>query len=123
MSSSIYNPSSPPPPAHNTEDADSLEGRAEDPDFSDEDEEDEERPNRWTGPSSTWLSLTEQERGLAASLEALRNRDLSTHLYNSFALRRRGRELVEGNRRGQPVRRIGIGLIDIGLIGVERESG
>lgn len=106
----MHNTSSPPPPAYNPEDADedvggdadSLSGRDEDPDFSDEDEE-PERPNRWTGPPSTWLGITEQERGLVASLDEVRSRDLGVHLYNAFALRRRGRELEEGNRRGEPV--------------------
>ncbi|RFU32568.1 hypothetical protein B7463_g3786, partial [Scytalidium lignicola] len=52
---------------------------------------DETRPNRFQGPSSTWLYLTEQERGLAASLDQLRNRDLSVHLFNAHALKVRGR--------------------------------
>ena len=53
----------------------------------------EGRPNRWTGAPTTWLSITEQERGLAESLEELRNRDLSVHLYNAHILKKRGREL------------------------------
>jgi hypothetical protein len=51
------------------------------------------RPNRWTGAPSTWLSITEQERGVAASLDELRNRDLSIHLYNAHALKKRGKDL------------------------------
>ncbi|KAH7327048.1 hypothetical protein BKA65DRAFT_509827 [Rhexocercosporidium sp. MPI-PUGE-AT-0058] len=51
------------------------------------------RPNRWTGPPTSWQSLTEQERGLAASLDTLRNGDLSIHLFNAHALKRRAREL------------------------------
>ena len=47
-----------------------------------------ERPNRWKGPPSTWQSLTEQERGLAASLDQIRNADLSLHLYNAHALKK-----------------------------------
>jgi len=47
------------------------------------------RPNRWKGPASTWQSLTEPERGLAASLDLIRNQDLGIHLYNSFALKKR----------------------------------
>ncbi|RAL68324.1 hypothetical protein DID88_007054 [Monilinia fructigena] len=51
------------------------------------------RENRWKGPVSTWQRITEEERGLAASLDELRNRDLSVHLYNSFALKKRAKEL------------------------------
>ena len=47
------------------------------------------RANRWPDAPSTWLSVTAQERGLASSLDALRDRDLSVHLYNAFALRKR----------------------------------
>jgi hypothetical protein len=53
------------------------------------------RPNRWTGPPSTWQSLTAQERGLEASLVELRNRDLSIHLYNSFSLKTNARKYRE----------------------------
>lgn len=49
------------------------------------------RPNRYNGPASTWQSLTEQERGLAASLTQLRDQDLSIHLYNAHALKVRAR--------------------------------
>jgi len=51
------------------------------------------RPNRWQGPPSTWQSLTEQERGLATSLNLLRNQDLGIHLYNAFALRKRAQKV------------------------------
>lgn len=51
------------------------------------------RENRWKGPASTWQRITEEERGLAASLDELRNRDLSVHLYNAFALKQRAKEL------------------------------
>ena len=54
-----------------------------------------ERPNRWTGPPSTWQSLTAQERGLEASLVELRNKDLGIHLYNSFSLKARARKYRE----------------------------
>ncbi|TVY36126.1 hypothetical protein LOCC1_G007564 [Lachnellula occidentalis] len=56
---------------------------------SDPEEPDLSRPNRWTGAPSTWQDLTAQERGLAASLDALRDRDLSVHLYNAHALKKR----------------------------------
>ncbi|KAJ5041636.1 uncharacterized protein L3040_005214 [Drepanopeziza brunnea f. sp. 'multigermtubi'] len=58
-----------------------------------EDAEQDQRPNRWQGPPSTWTSLTEAERELAASLDALRNGELGVHLYNAFALKRRASEL------------------------------
>jgi RNA polymerase I specific transcription initiation factor len=54
------------------------------------------RPNRWTGASATWASLTEQERGLAASLDQIRNGDLSVHLFNAFALKKRARDAGYG---------------------------
>jgi hypothetical protein len=60
--------------------------------------EETERPNRWTGPPSTWQALTAQERGLEASLLELRNRDLSLHLYNSFALKRDARRYLEAKK-------------------------
>jgi hypothetical protein len=42
--------------------------------------------------------LTEQERGLDASLVELRNRDLSIHLYNSFALKSSSRKYREAKK-------------------------
>ncbi|KAH8816410.1 hypothetical protein F5884DRAFT_896192 [Xylogone sp. PMI_703] len=52
---------------------------------------DETRPNRFEGQPSTWLTWTEQERGLAASLDQLRSCDLSVHLFNAHALKVQGR--------------------------------
>ncbi|KAL2873133.1 hypothetical protein SGCOL_011725 [Colletotrichum sp. CLE4] len=49
----------------------------------------ETRPNRWRGNKATWSSYTQEERLLHRSMEQLRNRDLSVHLYNAFALRNR----------------------------------
>ncbi|KAI9051893.1 hypothetical protein LZ554_004149 [Drepanopeziza brunnea f. sp. 'monogermtubi'] len=71
----------------------SNESSADDVDV--EDAEQDQRPNRWHGPPSTWTSLTEAERELAASLDALRNGELGVHLYNAFALKRRASELDE----------------------------
>jgi hypothetical protein len=68
---------------------------SESEDSSDYGSEEAERPNRWTGPSSTWLSLTEHERGIKQSLLELRNRDLSIHLYNAFSLKKRAQKLNE----------------------------
>ena len=49
------------------------------------------RPNKFTGPPSTWRNWTAPERDLAASLEQLQAKDLSIHLYNTFKLRHRYR--------------------------------
>jgi hypothetical protein len=53
------------------------------------------RPNKWQGAPSTWTTLTAQERGLVASLDQIRNADLSIHLFNAHALKRRAREFEE----------------------------
>ncbi|KAL8994593.1 MAG: hypothetical protein Q9188_007020 [Gyalolechia gomerana] len=46
------------------------------------------RPNKHHGAGSTWRSRTASERQLAASLDQLRAKDLSIHLYNFYALKR-----------------------------------
>lgn len=60
------------------------------------------RPNRYHGPAVTWRFWTQEERQNAEALENIRARDLSAHLFNAYALRRRARELrqrsVEENR-------------------------
>ena len=58
------------------------------------------RPNRWQGPVSTWRTLTEDERTLAASLNSLRDRDLGIHLFNAHALKRTARERKEAEESG-----------------------
>ncbi|KAK1820568.1 hypothetical protein LTR12_005016 [Friedmanniomyces endolithicus] len=62
--------------------------------FSDEnlDDSEEQRENRFNGPASTWYDHTREERGLAASLDQQRANDLSVHLYNTHALKRRLRD-------------------------------
>ncbi|KAI1348486.1 RNA polymerase I-specific transcription initiation factor-domain-containing protein [Xylaria sp. FL0043] len=60
-------------------------------DEEEEEEEEEERPNRWTGPPSTWQQLNSAEIDTLTALNELRNRDLSVHLYNAFALKHRHR--------------------------------
>ena len=62
---------------------------------SDSEESVIQRPNRWRGAPSSWNKLTAQERGLAASLDQIRNADLSIHLYNAHALKRRAREFAD----------------------------
>ncbi|KAI0144488.1 RNA polymerase I-specific transcription initiation factor-domain-containing protein [Xylariaceae sp. FL1272] len=62
------------------------------PPSSDSDEyenADERRPNRWKGPPSTWQQLNSAEIETITALDEIRNRDLSVHLYNAFALKRR----------------------------------
>ncbi|KAK2683632.1 hypothetical protein RAB80_001578 [Fusarium oxysporum f. sp. vasinfectum] len=51
----------------------------------------EHRPNRWTGAKSTWRTLTEEDRLLWQSMKQIKDQDLAVHLYNAFALKRRGR--------------------------------
>ncbi|KAL8724150.1 MAG: hypothetical protein Q9181_006960 [Wetmoreana brouardii] len=46
------------------------------------------RPNKFHGAPSTWRSWTAPERQLADSLDQLRAKDLSAHLYNFFSLKR-----------------------------------
>ncbi|VUC37743.1 unnamed protein product [Clonostachys rosea] len=55
------------------------------------DELHQNRPNRWTGPKSTWRTLTEEERLLWQSMKRLDDQDLAIHLYNTFALKKRGK--------------------------------
>jgi len=57
------------------------------------------RANRWKGSDTTWMRLTEEERGIANSLTALRDRDLSVHLYNAFALKKGAWECKGGKKK------------------------
>ncbi|KPM36768.1 hypothetical protein AK830_g9792 [Neonectria ditissima] len=50
------------------------------------------RPNRWTGAKSSWRTITEEDRLVWRSMKQLQDRDLAVHLYNTFALKRRGRD-------------------------------
>ena len=53
------------------------------------------RPNKFHGPPSTWRNRTATDRDLAASLDQMRAKDLSVHLYNSFKLK-------QGDRNRDP---------------------
>ena len=64
-----------------------------DEDASDSDPPDPNRPNRYYGPPSTWRDWTAPERDIARSLEQIKAKDLSVHLYNSYALRVRAQGL------------------------------
>lgn len=46
------------------------------------------RPNKCHGPPSTWRDWTAAERQIATSLEQIRAKDLSLHLYNFYCLKR-----------------------------------
>ncbi|EER45178.1 conserved hypothetical protein [Histoplasma capsulatum H143] len=61
-----------------------------------------ERPNRYPGPPSTWCAKTRQERHEINSLEARRARDLSIHLFNAFALKRRAMRIKSQNSELDP---------------------
>jgi hypothetical protein len=67
------------------------------------------RPNRWTEAPSTWRAITKQERSVATSLDVLRNRDLSVHLYNAHALKKRGKDLQKKLESGIKVRALSYG--------------
>lgn len=56
------------------------------------DEQDDDTPARYRGPSYNWSKWTWQERREADSLDAIRARDLSVHLYNAFVLKKRADE-------------------------------
>lgn len=55
------------------------------------------RPNRWTGPPSTWRTYTKEERNVISSLDTVRSQDLSIHLYNAHAIKSR----LRANRKGK----------------------
>jgi hypothetical protein len=48
-----------------------------------------DRPNRWDGPASTWQDMNREEINTLTALDELRSRDLSVHLYNTYALKQR----------------------------------
>jgi len=56
---------------------------------SDDESEDEVRPNKFKGSSRKWYGYTANERRIATTLEQLQAGDLSIHLYNAFALKRK----------------------------------
>ncbi|KAK5630548.1 hypothetical protein RRF57_006263 [Xylaria bambusicola] len=56
---------------------------------SDDSNDSNERLNRWSGAPSTWQQLNNAEIDTHIALNEIRNQDLSIHLYNAFALKRR----------------------------------
>ncbi|KAI8624096.1 RNA polymerase I-specific transcription initiation factor-domain-containing protein [Xylariaceae sp. FL1651] len=73
---------------------------------SDESNDEDERPNRWAGPPSTWQQLNSAEIDTLTALNELRNRDLSIHLYNAFMLKHRhenkGAQKTQNTTRPKP---------------------
>ena len=65
-----------------------------------DDDVDEARPNRWLGPPSTWEGMNREEIDTITAMNEIRNRDLSVHLYNAFALKVRHSRPLNNN---QPV--------------------
>lgn len=63
--------------------------------------DEDERSNRWGGAPSTWQDMNREEINTLTALDELRNRDLTVHLYNAFALKRRHTE-PEGES-GEPL--------------------
>lgn len=66
-----------------------------DADSEESDEEPTQRPNRFKGPLQTWKGYTAVDRQAADSLQQLEDTDLSAHLYNAHALKRRARRPAE----------------------------
>lgn len=53
------------------------------------------RPNKFKGSKSTWRNFTKEERLIASSLTRLRDQDLSIHLYNAHAMKRRHHDVKQ----------------------------
>lgn len=51
------------------------------------------RPNKFHGPPSTWRGWTAADRAIANSLDQIKAADLSIHLYNAHALKKRQKSL------------------------------
>ncbi|OTA57543.1 hypothetical protein K449DRAFT_437411 [Hypoxylon sp. EC38] len=65
--------------------------------------EEDERPNRWRGPKSTWQHFNREEIDIFTALKEIRDRDLSVHLYNAFALKQRYKKAKDGVPPDGPV--------------------
>ncbi|KAI1378834.1 hypothetical protein F4677DRAFT_381004 [Hypoxylon crocopeplum] len=68
-----------------------------------EDEGEEERPNRWRGPKSTWRQLNSEEIDTFTAIKEIQDRDLSVHLYDAFALKQRHRKQQDGLASDGPI--------------------
>jgi hypothetical protein len=80
-------------PVSYTVDADDEDNGDLDDESESELDPDEEisRPNRFAGKRTTWQRYTAADRQIAASLDQIQSGDLSAHLYNVHALKRRVR--------------------------------
>lgn len=79
------------------------------------------RPNRWTGPRSSWRELAEEELVLWRSMQQLRSQDLAAHLYDAFALKRQAKDATTaGLLTVQNVSLISIRLFYL-VLNVERD--
>ncbi|POS78896.1 RNA polymerase I specific transcription initiation factor [Diaporthe helianthi] len=67
----------------------------------DSDDLHENRPNRWKGPTRSWLSITEEDRLTYNALLRVRNRDLSLHLYDAYKLKQGAAAVAAGEGSGQ----------------------
>jgi len=60
------------------------------------------RPNRYKGPASTWRSWTAEDRAAADLVDQGRATDLSVHLFNAFALKRKAEASLSNNQSNEP---------------------
>jgi hypothetical protein len=56
------------------------------------------RRNRFRGPKSTWRNYIKEERLVASSITKMRDQDLSIHLYNAHAMKRRQYDLKQAEK-------------------------
>jgi len=81
-------------PSHGADDAaDDSEKSVASSEISESD-----RPNRFKGPRSTWRMLTADERLVSTSMTQLRDQDLSIHLYNAHAMKRRHYDIESASK-------------------------
>jgi RNA polymerase I specific transcription initiation factor len=56
------------------------------------------RPNKFSGPKSTWREFTNEERLIHASVTRMRDQNLSIHLYNAHAMKSRHYNAKEASK-------------------------
>ncbi|KAI0384261.1 RNA polymerase I-specific transcription initiation factor-domain-containing protein [Hypomontagnella monticulosa] len=71
-------------------------------DDSEDSFDEDERPNKWRGPKSTWQQLNSEEIDTSTALKEIRDRDLSIHLYNAFSLKQRHKKSQDAITQGGP---------------------
>ena len=67
-----------------------------------------QRPNRFTGPRTTWYEWTRSERDTVSSLNQARINDLSTHLYVAHCIKKSARGSAKQPRGVQSEQRDGL---------------